>query len=560
MEKSYIIIYQSSEDTLREELKKNGIDRLIVLNNQLGSIYTDEKFDESILNNISVISWWENSTPMSSLMEITNNIKAGESVREASGSDFVYKNPYITSSGKNVIIVVLDSGIDYLHPDFIKKDGTTKIVSIWDQESKLGSPPEGCLFGTEFTRDDINKAINENNSNLSVDNIGTGTMAAGISSGLGNLNSSYEGSAVDSELLIIKLREYKDTYSKGKINYQMSDFLAGIKYALDVAKRENKIMIINLTVGERCRAIIEATMLDSFTDLNKTGIVVVSGAGNEGNTDIHYEGKIESINAVQDIIIQVGNQTNLDITLCTNGPDKIAASLISPSGEMSYKVGYSPEYYVYKGKFNLEDTAYEMRFIYPWLQSGNQELIIKLINIKPGIWTLRLMPEFIIGGTYDIYLPNKNLMSKDTRFIDPSSEATITLLASVENVITVGAYNDKTDSIWIGSSKGPIRQRWIKPDIVAPGVDIIAPDNKNSYNTVTGTGVSSSITSGILAVIMEYVATQVKDVRLTLFTQVLKTYLMLGATKKEIYTYPNISQGYGNINLKETMIQIANNI
>lgn len=560
MEKSFIIIYEGRKNILEDSLKKNNIERYIILNNQIASIYVDESFPEEKLNSIEGINWWERSTPLSSLIQITDDMKEGESVRTATGTDYIYKNPYITSSGKKSIIVILDSGIDYLHPDFIKEDGTSKIISMWNQEGTIGKPPDGCLFGTEYTNEDINKAIKENDTSLGKDNIGTGTMAAGIACGKGRLNSLYEGVAIDSELLIVKLKEYKDTYDVGKINYQMSDFLAGIKYALDVFKREDKFMIINITIGERSRAVIEATMLDSFNDLTKSGIVVVSGAGNEGNTDIHYEGNVKNVDQIEDIIIQVGDQKNLDIVLCTNGPDKIGASIISPSGEMSYTIKYSPEYYLYKGRFNLEDTSYEMRFIYPWLQSGTEELIIGLKDIKPGIWTLRIVPEFIVSGVYDIYLPNKNIISKDTRFIDPSSSATITLLSMVDNVITVGGYDDKTDSIWIGSSKGPIRQRSVKPDIVAPGVDIIGTYKDNSYNTATGTGVSSSIVSGVIAIMMEYIYKHSNSTRRSLYTPVLKTYLLLGATRSEIYTYPNISQGYGKLSLRGSIIQIANNL
>ena len=91
-------------------------------------------------------------------------------------------------------------------------------------------------------------------------------------------------------------------------------------------------------------------------------------------------------------------------------------------------------------------------------------------------------------------------------------------------------------------------------------MDIIAPNNNYSYTTATGTGVSSSMVAGVLAVIIDYISTQQQDSSIVLYTQVLKTYLMLGATKKEIYTYPNVSEGYGNLNLEETLRQIANNI
>ena len=560
MERSYIVIYNTSVQDFESELQQNLINRYIILNNLMAVIYVENNFEEEKLSNLKTISWWEISNPMSSLINITNNLSQGESVRSAAGTDYIYNNPYITPTGENVLIAIIDSGINYLHPDFINQDQTTKIVSIWDQESTAKEAPEGYLFGSEFTREEINEAIRQNNPTLSIDEIGTGTIAAGIAAGLGNSNNGYDGVARGAELVIVKLRSYTGYYKEGKVNYQVSDFLAGIRYVTELADRLNRKIVINITVGERSRTVIEASLLDTFNYLNRSGYIVVSGAGNEGNSDIHYKGNIQITDKYQDIIIQVGEQTNLDIILCPSGPDKIGASIISPSGEMSYIINYAPDNFSYSGRFNLEDTAYELNYIYPWLQSGNLQLIARLKDVKPGIWTLRLYPEFIIKGEYDVYLPNKNLISDETRFINPTSEATITFFATTRNVITVGAYNGKTNGIWIGSSNGSLRTSPIKPDIVAPGVDIIAPNNNNSYTTATGTGVSSSMVAGVLAVIIDYISTQEQDSRIVLYTQVLKAYLMLGATKKEIYTYPNISEGYGNLNLEETLRQIANNI
>ena len=560
MEKSYIIIYNIPVDRLEENLKNNNINRYIILNNTIVALYVDDSFNEDILDRIDGIIWWERSSVMSSLIELTNNLPNGETVRTAAGTEYIYINPYITPTGKDIIIAIIDSGINYLHPDFIKSDNTTKIISIWDQESTLKPPPEGYLFGSEFTREEINEYIKRNDSSLSVDNIGTGTIAAGIAAGLGRGNSSYDGVAVDAELVVIKLKSYKDTFAKGKVNYEESDFLAGIKYALEVADRENKRMVINLTVGGRSTSGIEVSMLDSFEELDGSGRIVVCGAGNEGNTDIHYSGNIQMADKSQDIIIQVGEQVNLDITLCPIGPDKIGAAIISPGGEMSYVINYTPEPFVYRGRFNLEDTSYEMRYIYPCIKSGNEMLDITLKNIKPGIWTLRIFPEFIINGNYNVYLPNKNLISPQTRFTDSSSDATITLFGVIKKVITVGAYNDRTDSLWIGSSKGSVVKRQIKPDIVAPGVDIIGPYQNDAYNTATGTGVSSSVVAGIVAIMMSYIISQEEVSRNLLFSEPLKTFLMLGATRKEIYTYPNMAQGYGILNLRNTLAAISNNI
>lgn len=551
------MIYQGD---IESALEKNNIDNFIIIDEQLATIYTPDNFDENILNKINEIAWWHESMPLSSLIEITNNLSNGQTVSDAADTDMVNKNPYIDIRGRDTIIAIIDSGIDYLHPDFIDDEGKSRIISLWDQGSIRGNPPEGLTFGSEFTNEDINKAISENDPTLSVDNVGTGTLAAGITSGNGRLNPLYKGVAPESKLVVVKLREYKDTYAKGKINYSNSDFLAAVKYVTGVGDKENKPLIINLTVGAMSSSVANTNILEVFNELSRAGVFVVSGAGNEGNTDIHYSGKFNDLNSVDDVIIQIGEQNNIDIVMNTVGPNKISAMLISPAGESGYVIRYSPDDPIYTGEFNLENTSYSMQYIFPYISSGAQRLEIKLKNVKPGVWTLRLIPEKITSGEYDVYLPNKNIIAEDTRFLDPNTVATLTKYGAGSNIITVGTYNDKTNSMWLGSSKGPIRGRGIKPDIVAPGVDIISTYVGRTYNTGTGTGVSSSIVAGVVALLVEYLIDHSSSPRISLFTQVIKTYLMLGATKKPIYTYPNISEGYGVLNLQKTIDEIANNL
>lgn len=554
MEKSYTIIYQGN---IANALNQNGISKYMILNEQLAVIYVPISFNETILNKIPEVAWWQRASPLSSLIQINESPLGGETVTVAAGTDYIYNHPYLHLDGSGVLIAIIDSGIDYLHPDFIRDDGTSRILSIWDQESNKNNPPKGTIFGSEFNRDEINKAIADKDPNLSVDNIGTGTIAAGIVAGNGRLNSLYKGVAINSELVVVKLKQYEGTYKDGRINYLNTDFLAAIKYVLDIAIKDDRLLIINLTIGGRSQSVIITNLLDTFNDLNKSGIIVVSGAGNEGNTGIHYSGSFRDDRTPQDIIIQVGEQNAIEITVSPTGPGKIDALLISPSGEVSDLVVYSPDIQVYKGKFNLENSTFEMSITYPWIFSGNEELVIRINDIKPGIWTLRLFPEFIITGVYDVYLPNKNLIAQDTMFIDPDSYSTITFYGTIENVITIGAYNDRTNSMWIGSSKGPVNEKFIKPDIVAPGVDIISTFINQGYAKATGTGVSSSLACGALALIIEYISEQSPFARRELFTQVLKTYLMLGATKNDIYIFPNSSQGYGILNIQNTTQAIA---
>lgn len=556
--KSYPIVYQGDIATA---LNNIGITDFMILNDLLAVAYVADDFNGDILDNTYEVAWYQESKTMSTMIEINENIQGGERVATAAGINFIEDNPYINLNGKDVLIGIIDSGIDYLHPDFINEDNTSKIISIWDQESEVKPPPEGMIFGSEFTRDDINQAISNNDDTLTKDNIGTGTIAAGIAVGNGRVNELYRGVALGSELIVVKLRQYEGTFKEGRINYINTDFLAGIKYILDIAKKEDKYLIINLTLGQRPRSLILTTLLNTFSEIRSNGIFVVSGAGNEGNTDVHYEGSLQGVDTFQDVILEVGEQKSLDITIALNDPGRVGVEVISPSGEISYKVEYAPDNEQYEGEYNLEDSPYEIRLIYPWLLSGNEELLIRIIDIKPGIWTIRLYPDIVITGEVDIYLPNKNLIEEETRFLDPNSYSTITFYGGTESVITIGAYNDKTNSMWIGSSRGPLKGReLIKPDIVAPGVDIIGPYINKNYAKATGTGVSSSLACGVMALIIEYINNQGTYASRALYTRVLKTYLMLGATKNTIYSYPNDTQGYGVLDLQRTIEAIANKL
>ena len=131
MEKSYTIVYQGD---IGQGLREKNINNYMVLNDKLVVVYTNEDFDPTILDDIEQVSIWKKASPMSSLIKIGDGVVNGETVTNASGTSYIENNPYIAVDGRGTLIAIIDSGIDYLHPDFINEDGTSKIVSIWDQE------------------------------------------------------------------------------------------------------------------------------------------------------------------------------------------------------------------------------------------------------------------------------------------------------------------------------------------------------------------------------------------------------------------------------------------
>lgn len=553
--RSYNIIFTGRKETLIQSLQENNLTQYIFLNDLLMALYVEPYFNENIFNNISQIVWWEKSYAMSSLINITNNLSQGVSVRQATDMTTMGNNLYNRLQGRGNVIAIIDSGIDYLNQDFINEDGSSKILYLWDQESNYKSPPEGMLFGSEFTRDEINEAISNNNGDLSRDEIGTGTMAAGIAVSQGKNNINYRGIAPEAELIVVKLRSYISLFKEGRINYQNTDFLVAISYIIEKFKEINRPIILNFTVGTTSGRDISQALLNTFEELYQSGFILVGGGGNQGNTDIHYSGNVSNGESV-DIDFQVGDDKNLTIIIDGYKVDKFEIALISPFGEISPTISYAPNFTSYTGKFNLENVTYSISYSYPWISTGSMQVSINLENVYSGIWTLRITGQNVINGEFNAYLPNKNLISDNTRFIDSDSNSTITRYGLLREVITIGTYNTKSNSIWIGSSKGPAETL----DLVAPGVDIISNYLDNTFNTATGTGVSSSVVCGVIALLIEFIINQTEFYRLSIYSEPIKTYLMLGATQKSIYTYPNTSYGYGVLNYQNTLQRISENL
>ena len=125
--KSYPIVYQGDIATA---LNNIGITDFMILNDLLAVAYVADDFNGDILDNTYEVAWYQESKTMSTMIEINENIEGGERVATAAGTNFIEDNPYINLNGKDVLIGIIDSGIDYLHPDFINEDNTSKIISI----------------------------------------------------------------------------------------------------------------------------------------------------------------------------------------------------------------------------------------------------------------------------------------------------------------------------------------------------------------------------------------------------------------------------------------------
>lgn len=544
-----IIAVLFENQQFEEDLKKLNINyRLEKLSDDFGVLYISPKDIDKAgsIANILSAQTIESIIRLASLSQISQGTTGGVVGNEIIGANFFKENPNINVTGRGVIIGIADSGIDYLHPDFIYPDGTSKILYLWDQ-TKDGNPPEGYHIGTEYTNEDINRAIREKDDTLSIDEEGSGTMLSGICAGLGNLNPNYAGVAGEASLIVIKLKKYNGNYTNAAL-------YVATEYAIKRALELNMPIVFNTSYGSNESVAITTLSLRN-TLFFERGICMVSGVGNEGNTQTHTSGVIEFNSSEGYIELELSeDDPNVQIQVWMDRPDRVNCEVISPTGESSKLLQVS-SYALVTGLYDFEQTEYLLETNYPTTFSGQQQININLTNAKKGIWKIKLIGIDINSGIYNAYLSNRVFLKPGTRFRESNPEKTINYPATYEDIISVGAYDTINDSIWPTSSRGPTIDYIQVPDIVAPGVNIVAPYPGEKYARISGTAPAAAYVSGSLALFLQYVLVE-KRYPEKAFTQAMITYLKAGAVRSNNISYPNSALGYGLLNIRNVFDQL----
>ncbi|HBG8214372.1 TPA: S8 family serine peptidase, partial [Clostridioides difficile] len=144
---------------------------------------------------------------------------------------------------------------------------------------------------------------------------------------------------------------------------------------------------------------------------------------------------------------------------------------------------------------------------------------------------------------------NRKLLKSGTRFREVDPFYTINYPAIQDDLITIGAYNTINSSLWQSSSRGPTIENRLKPDIVAPGVNIIAAYPGNTYATITGTAAASAHAAGAAAMYFQYTFVDGRYPNQA-YVQKIKTFMQAGARKDSNTVYPNTNSGYGLLDVR----------
>ena len=417
-------------------------------------------------------------------------------------------------SGEGVLIAVIDSGINYFHPEFLNNN-KTGIYEIWDQNIS-GNPPYNLKIGSIYNEDDINNLILNNDKNVALDLSGHGTAVTSIIKRL----------VPESKLLIIKLREnYQGNFSR------ITSIMLGITYAIKKSMELMLPLVINLSFGNNygdhdSGAILER-FIDSVADISKS--VIVTGTGNEGTTSRHTEFSIMEKSWYQEEFYVSRFEKGINIQIWRKFTDVIDIFLVTPTG-------------IELGPFNnyQETMRYSLNNMSIFIINGlpsplniNQETYISISPqndfLQEGVWKLKFNPKSIVDGRVNIWLPVAASTSSELKFVRPKEFTTLTIPATAQKAISVGAYNQNSLTYAAFSGRGYSISGNVKPDIAAPGVDINVASLDGGITQVSGTSFAVPFVSSAAAILMEYGITDGND--LFLYGEKLKSYLIKGAKK-----------------------------
>ncbi len=489
---------------------------------------------------------------------------ADEQSLEASGVQKLRRNRSTNLTGNGVIIGIIDTGIDYTNPVFINPDGTTRIISIWDQTIDGPNNPIAVyptFYGTEYTKNQIDQAINNDNPFSIVpskDENGHGTMMAGIAAGNEDHVNGFSGVAPNSELMIVKLKQaknnLKDLYfiPHEKECYQEDDIMWAIQYILYTARSLSKPLSIYLGLGTSLGPHNNYGLLNTLVTLaaDTPRVSVSISAGNEGGLKRHFFSEIPPYSGPVNVELNISdNEPGFTMELWGEPPMIYSMNIISPGGE-SVAVVSTRLSQTQTIKYIFNPTIILVNYVLIEPVSGNQVIVIRFKNPSSGIWKFNVFGKGNVKGSFHMWLPVSDIISKDTYFLVADPNTTITSPGNAYIPMTVTAYNAASGNLYNNAGRGFSTSNIINPDLAAPGVNVLAPTPKHTFVRTTGTSAAAAHSAGINALLLEWCVVKNNYPNVDAFS--IKKFLIRGANRNNNLIYPNPDWGYGIIDVFKT--------
>ena len=439
-------------------------------------------------------------------------------------------------TGRGVIVGVADSGIDLTHPAFRNPDGTTRILALWDQSGTADlsvglEAPERYRQGVEWTKEQIDPVLLGERTDISLPGdtgSGHGTAVTGVAAGNGSGSTGrrYRGIAIESPIIFVKLSTSGEGFSR------TTEVMEALDYIVRKAELFGMPVSINVSYGNNNGAHDGSSLFEGYiTELAGVWKNVISiAAGNEGDARHHARVRLE--HEPRRVRFVIGEQErSLSLQLWKQYVDDFTIFLEAPDGTR----GFIEDTREVK-RYEMQGTSVYVYYGEPTPAHINQEIFMEWLpmegqggTLQQGVWGLWLIPEKITEGVVQMWLPTTEHIGLSTGFLQPEPDTTLTIPATADGIVSVGAYQVSNNVAAPFSGRGDTADGRQAPALVAPGVDVVTVAPGGRYVARTGTSIASPFVAGAAALIMEWGIVQGNDPYL--YGEKVKAYLMKGARK-----------------------------
>lgn len=465
---------------------------------------------------VAGISYYELDQPV-----FPNLIQARKTTRvDSVHSGIGLPLPY---SGKNVVMGVIDFGFDYNHPTLYDTLGNAyRVKQVWELNTN-GTPPVGYAYGHEITDTNLIKAQGTDNPDQTH---GTGVAGIAAGSGYGSLNNSrLRGMAFESEMVFVGVR--RDSIGNQWMTSGFTDFLDGVSYIFDYATNAGKPCVVNISWGAQSGPHDGTTLFNQGCDnLSGPGKIVVMSAGNEGEERIHLTKTFTPTDTVLNSFLTFTSQAykRTWVDIWGEPGETFCAKVTLYSGG---NAGNTTQYICIDNQTHFFDLVTANGLDTCTVEvitngaefNGKPRITLNIFNhgtdtvgisIQGTDGTIHVWDEYYYYGyKYGFQSAFSNL---GYNWATTGNTAyTVSDMGAAQSVLLVGAYASKVNFSDINgnswsyngyvnanklvpfSSRGPMVDGRIKPDICAPGLTLATAFS--SYDTAyTPTGTNSSLT------------------------------------------------------------------
>lgn len=555
--------------TPEEFIRSQGTDCIDFVNSTLAVVYVPL----STVTPSTYTSYTYSAVPkLYSLLDVTS--------MDAAGITPAGELPVLNNQGAGVIVGFVDTGINYTDSLFRNADGSTRIIGIWDQtnnsdnsnniENETAKPFSAfsALYGTQYTAEEINLALNSDNPASIVptrDENGHGTFLASIAAGNRDERAGFSGAAPQASIAMVKLKPAKqylrDFYliRDGADAYQENDIMMGVSYLYFLARKYSMPLVVCIPLGTNMGSHMGMSRLGQY--LNQVslsnGSAIITAAGNETGARHHFRAVMDADTDEVTAELRVGErEAGFSMELWAENMGAYTVGFISPTGEVAREISV-PLRGENTVSFLLEQTQITVYTQIADVSSGSQFIFMRFENPMSGIWRILIRNSLDIRETFHIWLPVRGFISDETYFLRPDPDTIITDPGNARYPITVTAYDHTKNSIYIHASRGYSLSGRIKPDLAAPGVNILgASVSGRRLTRMSGTSVSAAHLAGAAAILLNWGVLNANYPYLN--TPVLKSIFVRGAQRNPALTYPNREFGYGTLNLYEAFLHLRN--